>query len=103
MVSTATTCETDEYGWPELGNRNFIGWYSNYNNAYEVIKQNICNIWEGIYTYAFIEPWDEGIYGYHSSVGIDWFKWDDKLECYMPIPRPQPVEHFCRLTNLEQK
>lgn len=103
MVSIATTCEKDQCGWPDFGERNFIGWYSNYDDAYETIKQNACDIYEGVYTYAFIEPWDEGTYGMHINEDVDWFKWDTKLEQYMPISRPTAVEHFCGLTNLNQK
>lgn len=103
MVTTATACETDQYDWPNFGERSFIGWYSNYDDAYETITENICDIWEGIYTYAFIEPWDEGTYGLHPNEDINWFKWDNTLERYVSIPRPAPVEHFCGLTNLNQK
>ena len=102
MVTTATACKTDQYGWPNFGDRSFIGWYSNYDDAYETITENICDIWEGIYTYAFIEPWDEGTYGLHPNDDIDWFKWDNTLERYISIPKPAPVKHFCGLTNLNQ-
>lgn len=89
----------DKYGRPDLGSRNFIGWCPSYDEAAEYVINNICDIWETIYDYAFIEPWDEGIYGMHPSQGVQWFKYNVATGKYEEIPTPECVKNFCGLTN----
>lgn len=70
----------DEYGILETGCRRSVGYYLKLADAEEIVKNNICDLWETIYDYAIIEEIDEGIYPF---VENKWFyKYNIELNKY---------------------
>jgi len=66
MIYLVTTFASYEYverfGWYELQADRTIGYYNKYEDAKNVVENNIGDICETIYNYAIIEGIEEGLY-----------------------------------------
>lgn len=100
FVSVVEKCESDEYGWPDFGNRRFVGWFSDLIDAINAVENNNTDIWEYCYNLAFIEPYDEGFCGIYPSDEVLWFQFNQETNKYQRISQPLPVtKHFCGFTT----
>ena len=70
------------------------GFYSNKEDALEVLKRNYTDLWETIYDYAVLEAYREGISAYDFEEGRQFFKYNEELDSYEPIEEPKEVKHF---------
>ena len=68
------------------------GFYEDWNDAREVVENNITDIWETVYWYAVIEEYTQGI----STCTLNrWFyKYDRNLNKYIEIKEPEYIKHF---------
>lgn len=90
-IKTMTKLEPLENYWSEFGHERNVGFYVDFNNAYEIVHNNGGDLWETIYEYAMIEEVGEGLYG---SAGMRtwWFKYNHETGLYDEIPMPE----FCK-------
>lgn len=99
-VVTVCSHLDEENGWPELGATNTIGIFVDHERAREVVCENICDIWETCYHYAFIEKWDlDAVYG--CTKDIEFYKFNKDTMKYEFINAPDSYSHFFGFTNIE--
>ena len=104
IVTVCTNLDTDDLGWPNLGNTNTVGIFDNIDRARQVVCENVCDIWETCYDYAFIEEWDlNAVYG--ATLQVEFYKFDRKEESYKLIDKPDKFNNFLAfscITNLRE-
>lgn len=72
-----------------------VGYYTDFNDADTVLKENICDVHETIYHYAVIEEIEEGVYPVAQS---RWFyKYDKEKDGYYPIDEPAEFKHYSNI------
>ncbi|MBQ0014687.1 MAG: hypothetical protein KBS82_05115 [Oscillospiraceae bacterium] len=92
-IFVITTVEDIENDVPYLQYPCNAGWYSSFEAADRVVKNNQADLWETCYNYAIIEEITEGLYGAKREA---WFyKYDEDKGEYYPIDRPKGLEHMC--------
>lgn len=65
MIYVITTFEKVDRSagyWIKYGSQRTVGYYFNYEDALEVLTNNICDLWETCYDYAALEALPEGLY-----------------------------------------
>lgn len=86
----------EETGLPDFGSRSLPGWFANFEDAYEAVSENRCDINEAYYQYALIEECVEGLY--HSAVKRWWFDFDQEAGQYHEVDEPEFCKHYCGFT-----
>lgn len=86
--------EKDDHGWPRFGASRTWGFYTERDIAIRALHENWTDMREGVYDYAVVEGFDEGISHGHDSSASQWFKWDSLYEGYREIDRPEVVNGF---------
>ena len=76
--------ETQEFG----------GFYMNKDRAIEEIKENRLDINEGVYDYACLEAYEEGITHPLTNETM-WFQFDKTLGVYVEIDTPELEKKIC--------
>ena len=67
------------------------GWFENFEDAVEIIENNISDIWEYCYEYAMIEEVPAGLYSFPRQEW--WWKWEGgETGKYIPTTRPEDFE-----------
>lgn len=69
-----------------FGDKRTWGFYSSFEDADNVIRNNVTDIHEGCYDYAVIEEYEEGISGYTGECW--WYEYNWNLYCYESIKNP---------------
>lgn len=84
----------------EYEHRDFrcLGYYFDINKAKEVIDGNLCDIHEGLYTYALIEEVTEGIYPINREECSLWYKWDNESKKYLISTKPDDLKNTLNLS-----
>lgn len=95
FITVFEKVDRDERGWPIFGSRRTWGFYSDRDVAIKALHENWTDMHEGLYNYAVIEGYDEGICHGHDPDEAQWFKWDKENEGYREIERPEAVVGFC--------
>ena len=88
----------NEHNFPEFGSSTIPGYYTKKEDAFYVVKNNVCDIWETCYDYALIEKVKEGLYNPATNENRWWFKYNYKTEEYEQIEEPKGFSMFCGLT-----
>ena len=71
------------------------GFYSNKEDAINVLEHNTTDLWEYCYDYAVLEAYQEGISGYDFEEGRQFFKYDQFKKGYFPLDKePEEVKHY---------
>ena len=71
------------------------GFYRNKEDALNILKYNITDLWEYCYDYAVLEPYYEGISGYDFDTPREWFKYHKIVNSYLPIKyEPEEVKYY---------
>ena len=86
--------EISDLGWPQTGATRTWGFYTKKEYALEALHNNVTDMWETIYDYAVLEPYEEGISGYCYDKERTWFKYDKEIDGYKEIREPIGVRHF---------
>ena len=69
------------------------GFFSDRNEAVEVLHRNTADLWETIYDYAVLEEFHEGIGGWTKN--RQFFKYNEEKDGYFEIPEPKHLkDHF---------
>ena len=91
LVTVCTHCVEDENtGCINLGSTRIWGWMPTLVEAQRVIENNISDIWEHYYDYAFIEEVPYGVPAYPIQTQW-WYHWNDVENKYLPIENPVPA------------
>ena len=91
MIYTITTFEKVDRNaghWIKYGDTRTVGYYFNYEDALEVLTNNICDLWATCYDYAALEALPEGLYP-HGKDGYDveYFYYNIDKNKYEPIDK----------------
>ena len=71
------------------------GFFSNKEDALNILRNNYTDLWETVYDYAVLEPYYEGINGYSFDDKREFFQYDYKENKYYPIGyEPEEVKHY---------
>ena len=70
------------------------GFYQSRDIALQAVRENWTDIHEGLYDYAVVEGYDEGISYGHDPAESQWFKWDECEQAYVEIEQPEEVKHY---------
>jgi hypothetical protein len=74
-----------------------FGFYNYYNEAYQAVKENRCDMAECLYDYIIMEYMEPGI---HPDVHVkEWWQWDTETKSWQYIPEREWPEEFIGLTN----
>ena len=96
VILTAEKFEGSPYGFPNYGSTRLPGYFTDLDEARDVVKNNIGDIWETVYDYACIEKVSEGLYG--TKDFCEWYKYNADTGCYEKIDTPKFEEHICGRT-----
>ena len=96
FITTFTNLEKDNMGWLDTGASRCVGFYTDWETAYDVVTHNICDIWETIYKYAVIEELRNGLYP--DCIRRQFFKYNKDNGMYEEIDEPECVKHFTNLS-----
>ena len=91
-ITVMTKLELDDKGWLDTGSQRIVGFRHEFDDAVEVVKENMCDIYETIYNYAVIEKVEPFLY---PDCLTRWFyKYNREKDSYEPIEEPACVKHF---------
>ena len=68
------------------------GFYTTFEEADEVLRNNYTDLWEYSYTYGIIEEYYAGISGYNFERWL--YKYDRESGKYYPIGIPKELKHY---------
>ena len=94
FITVFERAECDQKGFPDFGASRCWGFYSDRDVAIRAVRENWTDMREGMYKFAVIEGYDEGIAHYHAPEEAQWFKWSEEYEGYREIDRPEAVIGF---------
>ena len=95
-IMVFSKCEKDEHGWLNMGGSRVVGFRHTFELAEEVVKTNMCDIWEYSYDYALIEEVDPAIYP--CSMTRWFYKFNQDIGGYERIEEPECFKNSCALT-----
>lgn len=92
FITVFERLDINKYGFPAYDAARCWGFYTDKQIAIKALHENWTDMEEGIYKYAVIEEYREGISG---MTGYrQFFKFDDEREGYFEIDEPEGYEHF---------
>lgn len=95
-ITACTKLESDEKGWPYFGSMRVLGWYEEFSDADEALRENVLDIYEYTYNYAVIEWVEPGLYP--NIIDRQFYQWDPVKKGYRPITEPKFMKHFCNIS-----
>ena len=75
-------------GIADFGASRIIGFYFTYDDAYDVVTNNQCNIYEMVYKYVLVEKIAPGVYNGATSESRTLFKYNREKNKYEPVEEP---------------
>jgi hypothetical protein len=96
FITTMTKCDeaSSEKHFDRFGSIRTVGYRDTLKAAQDVVKYNMCDIYEYCYNYACIEEIGPEIY---PEVRNRWFyKFNRETDCYEPIDTP---DYLCQYEN----
>ena len=69
-----------------------VGYFSSFEKAEQIVKNNTYDLEETIYNYIVIENIPEGIYQYDQNA--KWYKFNRNTEKYDPCDKPKEMNHL---------
>ena len=83
----------DEYGWPQYGDSENVGFYFEEAKALQAVRENWCDLSDnGAYKAAIVQRKGEGIYPLPNK---EWYLvFDKKTETYKEQKIPEGMQHF---------
>lgn len=94
FVTVVQKVELNEFGLVEFGDHRTWGFFQDKELATSITESNAYDIHDGMYEYAVIEEYDEGIA--NNTGNTQWFKWDDNKAGYVKINEPLYARSVCR-------
>ena len=96
-VFGACSPRKDKYS-PYLGSRRSVGFRPTFEMAEEVVKTNMCDIWEYCYDYACIE--EIGCELYPEFKKRWYYKYNDNTGGYEEIEEPECLKYYCNIGEI---
>lgn len=95
VITVFEKYELDPYHFVDTGCTRSPCFRYTFEEAEEVVKNNMCDIWERCYNYAVIEEIDCSLYPYPYM--RKFYKYNIENNTYEPIKAPESIEHigFC--------
>lgn len=91
LITVFDKLEPDERWEYKLGSTRSVGFRYSFELAEEVVKTNMCDIWEFCYDYACIEELGCELYPFAEN---RWFyKYNRDIDGYEPIEEPEFLKH----------
>lgn len=81
-------------GFPAMGAQSNVGFYYDFQDALDVVYENLCDIHETVYDAAFIICRFPGLYDCASSNGRLYFVWDGAKGGYKLTEEPEIFKHI---------
>lgn len=75
-----------------LGDKRCIGYFETFDEAENIVLNNIGDIEETIYNYCVIENIPAGLYQYDQNA--KWYKFNNVEEVYEPCEKPKELKHY---------
>ena len=97
FITVFETAETDNFGWPKIGDTRCWGFYTDKEDALNILHSNITDLWESCYNYAVLEPYYEGICGIGPKRDRQFFKYNKEENGYVEIDEPDGFNHVIGL------
>ncbi len=94
-VTVFEKCEPNDKWFADIGCTRSPCFRYTFKDAEEVVKNNMCDIWETCYNYAVIHEIGPELYPhYHSKT---YYKYNREINGYEPIEEPECLKHmdFC--------
>lgn len=95
VVTVFEKCEPDERWYADIGCTRSPCFRPTFELAEEVVRTNMCDIWETCYDYAVIHEIGWELYPhYHMR---KFYKYNREIDGYEPIEEPECLKHlsFC--------
>ena len=87
-ITTFEKVDRDSGHWIKYGDTRTVGYYFNYEDALEVLTNNICDLWETCYNYAALETLLEGLYPQcQEEYEVEYFHYNIDKNRYEPIDK----------------
>ena len=95
VVTVFEKCEPDEIWYADTGCTRSPCFTPTFELAEEIVKTNMCDIWEHCYNYAVIHEIGCGLYP-HCHMR-KFYKYNRDIDGYEPIEEPECLKHidFC--------
>lgn len=93
FVTVVEKMDENEFGFGDVGDCRTWGFFSDKDEAINVLQHNITDVHEFFYDYAIIEEYNEGIG--NSTGKFEWFKWNEGKGGYEEINEPRCVRNIC--------
>ena len=87
LITVFEKCEPDERWYADLGSTRSVGFRYSFESAEEVVKTNMCDIWEYCYDYACIEELGCELYPFYQS--RKFYKYNADIDGYEEIEEPE--------------
>lgn len=92
LITVFEKCEPDERWSANLGCTRSVGFRYSFELAEEVVKTNMCDIWEYCYDYACIEELGCELYPFCQSRKL--YKYNKDINGYEEIQEPECLKHI---------
>ena len=86
--------DSDCWDFAKITTSRCWGFYTNKEDALNVLHNNMTDLWETIYPYAVLEPYCEGVCGYCFEEPRQFFAYDPVKNGYFEIETPVCFEHL---------
>lgn len=95
VITVFEKCEANDTWLTDVGCHRSPGFRYTFEEAEEVVKNNMCDIWETCYHYACIEEIGCELYPFPHMRKI--YKYNREIDGYEPIEEPECLKHmgFC--------
>lgn len=92
LITVFDKCEPDDRWGANIGGTRSVGFRYSFELAEEVVRTNMCDIWEYCYDYACIEELTCELYPYPHK---RWFyKYNREINGYVNIDEPELLKHY---------
>ena len=91
LITVMDKCEPHELWEYDLGCTRSVGFRYSFELAEEVVKTNMCDIWEFCYEYACIEELQPCLYP--DAVKRWFYKYNERIDGYEEIDEPVFLKH----------
>lgn len=93
FITCFSKMEKDDKGWFNGGAQRTFGFKETFEEAEYCLNNNVCDMYEFLYTYAVIEEMYPAIHPYVENE--TWYKWDNEKKGFFRIEKPKETNNVC--------
>lgn len=98
LITTFEKCEYEHHYGAFLGDSRSVGFRYTLEEAEEVVRKNMCDIWEHCYQYACIEELSCELY---PDARERWFyEYNHEIDGYVAIDEPAVLKHYAPIGGI---